>query len=298
MACHGGGADSGDVRLQHPDSTTLDLRTQVQRAIDRTVLRRVFGQIRRVIPRREYVRYRGHHLPPALMREQMCGREFAADDYFLESGTAEAKRLINRLGLTTGSNLVEIGSGLGRLAIGLLTEAGPVQYWGFDANAMWIAWCRKHIARSHPSYRFIHVDVANELYNPAGTRLGDAFRFPLVDAHADIVYMWGVFTNMRLHDARIYTAEISRLLRHGGRAFLTAFVEQHVPAESINPSGYVDYNCTLPLHVVRYDQDALFSMFAACGLTVEHFGHHAGRQCKQSEIYLRKIGDPDGVPAA
>src|SRR5438046_3119436 len=83
------------------------------------------------------------------------------------------------------------------LAIGLFQEAGRVEYWGFDANALWIAWCRKHIEPRHPSYRFIHVDVANELYNPTGATLGDRFRFPLADAHADIVYMWGVFTNMR-----------------------------------------------------------------------------------------------------
>jgi SAM-dependent methyltransferase len=260
------------------------------------MLRRVVHRIRGALPQREYVRHRGHHLPAARMRQQMCGREFASDDFFLESGRAEAKRLIAGLGLDPSSRIVEIGSGLGRLAIGLLQEVGPCQYWGFDANAPWIAWCRKYIERSHPTYRFIHVDVANDLYNPAGAPLGHEFRFPLGDAHADIVYMWGVFTNMRLDDARIYIGEISRLLRRGGRAFLTAFVEASVAPESINPSEYVDYQCTVPLHVVRYDRDVLFSLFAAAGLTVEHFGHRAGRQCNQSEIYLRKIGNPHPVP--
>ena len=194
--------------------------------------------------------------------------------------------------------MVEIGSGLGRLAIGLLQEAGAIQYWGFDANRRWIAWCKKHIEQRHSSFRFIHVDVENELYNPTGKRLADRFRFPLADGHADIVYMWGVFTNMRLNDARIYTAEISRLLRHEGRAFLTAFVEKNVPAESINPSGYVDYDCTVPLHVVRYDQDVLFSIFAENGLTIEEYAYHGGHQCNQSEVYLRKIGDAGRVPPA
>ena len=282
----------------HPDPTPLAVRTDVTPARHGTVLWHVARQIRRVLPRREYVRYRGHYLPLKGMRSQMCGVEFASEEFFVESGRAEAKRLIASLGLSPASKVVEIGSGLGRLAIGLLQEAGRVEYWGFDANALWIAWCRKHIEPRHPSYRFIHVDVANELYNPTGATLGDRFRFPLADAHADIVYMWGVFTNMRLDDARVYVRETGRLLRHGGRAFLTAFVESNVPAESINPPGYVDYACTLPLHVVRYDQDVLFSMFAEAGLTVEHFGHHAGRQCNQSEIYLRKIGDPHRIPAA
>jgi ubiquinone/menaquinone biosynthesis C-methylase UbiE len=99
--------------------------------------------------------------------------EYASNDFFLDSDSIEARRLISRLAYTKGSNVVEIGSGLGRLAIGLLREAGPVEYWGFDANKSWIAWCRKHIARSHPSFRFIHVDVENDLYNPQGAVVGD-----------------------------------------------------------------------------------------------------------------------------
>jgi SAM-dependent methyltransferase len=252
---------------------------------------RLLRRAGRVIPIRDYVRHGGYCLPPADMRERMCGREYAANDFFLESGSAEARRLIAKLAYSTNSRVVEIGSGLGRLAIGLLREAGEVHYWGFDAKRPWIVWCRRHIERSHPSFRFIHIDVENELYNPVGKVLADDFRFPLPDGHADIVYMWGVFTNMRLKDARIYVSEISRLVRDGGRVFLTAFVEPHVEPESINPAGYVDYECELPLHVVRYNQDMLFATFAKHGLVVEEFEHHAGTHCKQSEIYLKKVAE-------
>ena len=260
------------------------------------LLRRLLTMIRRAVPGRRYVRHRGHVLPPPQMRRRMCGSEYASNDFFLDSGSAEAKRLISRLAYTRNSNVVEIGSGLGRLAIGLLREAGAVEYWGFDANKPWIAWCRKHIERSRPSFRFIHVDVENDLYNPHGATAGDDFRFPLPDGHADIVYMWGVFTNMRLNDARIYVSEISRLLRDGGRAFLTAFVEPNVQPESINPAGYVDYECTAPLHDVRYAQDALFSMFAEHALAIDEIAYHGGTHCNQSEIYLRKVAGPSSPP--
>jgi SAM-dependent methyltransferase len=265
-------------------------------ALPARLLRRLLKVIRLAVPGRGSVRHRGYVLPPPEMRNRMCGSEYASNDFFLDSGSAEARRLMTRLAYTGNSHVVEIGSGLGRLAIGLLREAGSVQYWGFDASKPWIAWCRKHIERSHPSFRFVHVDIENELYNPAGTTLGDDFRFPLADGHADIVYMWGVFTNMRLNDARIYISEISRLLRNGGRAFLTAFVEKNVEPESVNPVGYVDYECKVPLHVVRYAQDVLFSMFAEHGLTVEEFAYHGGTHCNQSEIYLRKVGGPDSSP--
>jgi SAM-dependent methyltransferase len=265
-------------------------------ALATSLLRRLLRRLRSVVPGRRYVRCRGYRLPPPDMRSRMCGSEYASNEFFLDSGSEEARRLISRLGYTKDSHVVEIGSGLGRLAIGLIREAGPVEYWGFDANKSWIEWCRKHIARNHPSYRFIHVDVENDLYNPQGAVVGGDFRFPLPDGHADIVYMWGVFTNIRLNDARIYVAEISRLLRDGGRVFLTAFVEPNVEPETINPANYVDYPCTVPLHVVRYAQDALFAAFAENGLVIDEFAYHGGTQCNQSELYLRKVGGPQRPP--
>lgn len=271
------------------DRTTPPAR---QRVPVSSLLRRLLRRARRALPRRDYVRFNGYRLPPPQMRDGMCGREYADNNYFLESGRAEAKRLITKLACRPNSNVVEIGCGLGRLVLGLIREPVDLQYWGFDANGGSIAWCKKHIGRTHPAFQFIHVDVANDLYNPNGRKIVQDFRFPLADGHADIVYMWGVFTNMRLDDARIYVSEISRLVRDGGRVFLTAFVEKNVPAESINPQDYVDYECVVPLHVVRYDQDLLFSLFAEHGLTIEEFAHHGGTHCKQSEIYLRKIGGP------
>lgn len=255
----------------------------------RRVLRGLLRRARRVMAA-DYVTFRGCRLPPAHMRDAMCGLEYAADDRFLESGCAEARRLVAKLAYTPDSNVVEIGCGLGRLAIGLVRECGNVRYWGFDVSRPRIAWCKTHIERRQPSYRFFHVDVANDQSNPNGKVIHDEFRFPLADGHADVLYSWGVFTNMRLNDARIYISEIGRLVRGGGRAFLTAFVEKDVAPESVNPTGYVDYECHLPLHVVRYDQDVLFSMFAEGGLTVEEFAYHGGAHCNQSEIYLRKTG--------
>jgi SAM-dependent methyltransferase len=225
------------------------------------------------------------------MREGICGPQYGVKKFFLDSGRAEARRVVLKLGYRKNMNVVEIGSGAGRFAIGLLGEVGEVDYWGFDPVAPWIDWCRKYIEEVHPSFHFIHIDVKNENYSPDGVAAGEKFKFPMQDGHADIVYMWGVFTNMRWKDARNYISEIGRLTRDGGRVFLTAFVEEGVPEETINPVDYVEYPCTVPLHVVRYQKDALFAAFEDHGLSVEEFSHHGGFHCNQSEIYLRKVGD-------
>jgi hypothetical protein len=85
----------------------------------------------------------------------------------------------------------------------------------------------------------------------------------------------------------IYISEIARILRKGGSAFLTAFVEEGVPTSSINPDDYVSYPCTGPLHVVRYQDSYLRSVFARHSLSVKAFSYHCVDE-KQSEFHLQK----------
>jgi len=274
-----------------PKSISSSVAAAKKASLPWRVARRLIYEIRRIMPHRASVRYRGFVLPHPRTRSRMCGREYESNEFFLESGRAEARRLVTKLGYRSDSRIVEIGSGLGRFAIGVLQEVGEAQYWGFDPVRPWLDWCRKNIGRNHPSFRFTHIDVENELYNPAGAVAAKKFHFPVADGHADIVYMWGVFTNMRLSDAHNYIEEIGRITREGGRVFLTAFVEDSVPKETINPVNYVDYECDLPLQVVRFEKQSFFSVFEKHGLMLEEFAHHAGSHCNQSEIYLRKVGN-------
>jgi SAM-dependent methyltransferase len=216
----------------------------------------------------------------------MGGEAFRSDDFYLKSAVVEATRLPARLGYTKSSRLVDVGCGLGRLATGMLEEPGEVAYFGLDANRQFIEWCRENIERHHPSFRFIHLDVKNQLYNPDGALDGNDIKLPIASAAADIVYMWGVFTNMEPEHVEIYTSELSRIARKNGKIFLTAFVEEGVPNVSFNPAGYVPYDCTLPLSVVRYNKQWLFSLFSRHRMIVDEFRYHGSMFPKQSEIYL------------
>ena len=238
---------------------------------------------------RDYYLYQSSVLPPRELRARLGG-SFLADGFYLESGIAEARRLVARLGYTPNSRIVDIGSGLGRLATGMLWEFGEVPYLGLDANAKFVAWCQQHIGRTHPSYQFVHLDVVNDLYNPGGAIDGDRIRLPVGDGEADIVYLWGLFTNLGPEHVRVYVAEISRIARVSARIFLTAFVEEGVPDVSFIPEGYLPYECdkNKPLQCVRYGKSYLFSLFARHALIVEDFRLHAGAFPRQSEIYLRR----------
>ena len=77
------------------------------------------------------------------------------------------------------------------------------------------------------------------------------------------------------------------MLRKGGSAFLTVFVEDAVPAWSVNPPNYVSYPCVGPLHVVRYEDTYLRSVFASNSLSVKALAYQTVDE-KQSEFQLEK----------
>ncbi|TFY96872.1 class I SAM-dependent methyltransferase [Ramlibacter rhizophilus] len=237
---------------------------------------------------RGFVLCRGYRLPPKSMRGRMCGDAFRTDRFYVLSAVLEASKFSARLGGMQDARIVDIGSGLGRLATGLLAELPDVHYLGIDANEQFVHWCREHIEKLHPNFRFVHLDVANDLYNPGGTIAGGELRLPVDDASIDAANLWGVFTNMVPEHVRAYVAEIARILRPQGRCFLTAFAEDDVPEVTFNPSDYVPYRCTLPLTVVRYSKQWLFSTFQQHGLQLEEFRYHGTMFPKQSEIYLIK----------
>lgn len=246
----------------------------------------------------QFVIHRGHRLPPKSMRTRLCGDAFRTDSFYFLTGVLEATKFSTGLGYTHGSRVVEIGSGLGRLAMGLLAEFGDVNYLGIDANADFVRWCQDNIEQQHPAFRFVHLDMANALYNPSGAVAAHELHLPVDDASADIVYLWGVFSNMVPEDVEAYIEEIARILRPQGRCFLTAFVEDEVPDVTINPTHYVPYTCDEPLVCVRYSRQWLFSKLQQHGLQIDDFRYHGTIFPKHSELYVVKAPAPVGSASA
>lgn len=246
--------------------------------------RRLLRRARRML-RRGSVRHEGAVLPPRELR--YCGRSFSDDAYFLASAVAEADRLRKHPGLGPETRLLEIGCGPGRLPIGLLHTGAPLgAYEGVDIDRRSIEWCRRHITRRSPAFRFHVVGARHDRYNPGGPEMDEHFALPFPDRSFDLVYLHSVFANLLEKDVRVYSREFARLLAPGGRVFLTMFVEEDVPSVTVNPEDYV-MPTSGPLHIVRWERGYLERLFEEEGLGVERFDHRAGLG-GQSEIYLER----------
>jgi len=239
-----------------------------------------------LLPKRDYVTYKGVRIPARELR--FNGRDYRDDAFFLASADGEARRVAERLGYNPTELLVDLGCGQGRLAIGLTRLFDTARYLGLDVSARSIVWCNKHIGQRFPSYKFQHVDLVNARYNPHGQSLSEKFRLPVDDGAASIVYLWGVVTNMEPEHLAVYASEIARMLQPGGKAFLTANLEENVPAVSINPPDYVSFEYHGPLNLVRYEKQYFLEVLERAGLALEQINYHATSNC-QSDLYFHAL---------
>ena len=126
-------------------------------------------------------------------------------------------------GLRPEHRLLDIGSGIGNLAVGLLDDLRG-GYDGIEIHPEAVAWCQRAITTRHPTFRFHHADIANEAYNPRGRMLASSYRFPFPDHQFDFIFLGSVFTHVLPDGVEQYVREISRVLRPGGTCVASYFL--------------------------------------------------------------------------
>ena len=119
-------------------------------------------------------------------------------------------------------HVLDVGCGIGRMAVPLTGYLTTGRYTGFDAVEQSIRWCNKRIASRYPNFQFDHVDLYNEHYNPTGRLSALDFRFPYESASFDFVFLISVFTHMMPPEAEHYVAEIARVMKPGARCLITS----------------------------------------------------------------------------
>lgn len=164
---------------------------------------------------------RDRELPPMRLRFVGAGDFRAVGE--------ELKELLGRFGLKPDHRVLDIGSGVGRVAIPLthyLDTNGT--YDGFDIVRRGITWCRRNITPRFPNFRFHHVKVRSSEYRERGTS-ASSFHFPFADDSFEYAFATSLFTHLVLAETRQYLRESARVLAPGGFLFATFFlINDHV----------------------------------------------------------------------
>ncbi len=125
--------------------------------------------------------------------------------------------------LTKDSAVLDVGSGLGRMAIPLTKYLSKTsKYRGFDVVKKGVDWCQKEISSRYPNFQFEYIDLSNDLYKSTGKDPKE-FIFPYEGQQFDLAILISVFTHMSLEEVLHYLDEIFRILKPGGRCFSTFF---------------------------------------------------------------------------
>lgn len=214
-------------------------------------------------------------------------------DDFESSGELLVRRLIALAGLEPESCVLDIGCGIGRLAVALTSQLAPKgQYEGLDIVPSGIEWCTENITARYPNFRFTLADVLNGEYNPAGRIAPTAYRLPYADATFDLVVLTSVFTHMLPAEKEHYVDEIARVLKPGGRCFATYLLlnsETRRLMEAglsdtrfkhvIGPCAVVD--AKVPELSVGYDEEYVLDVYEQRGLRTDgrvYYGTWSGRE--------------------
>jgi SAM-dependent methyltransferase len=168
-------------------------------------------------------RRRPWYVPPRSLR-------FVGGGEFRQVGELHAGLIRAHTGLGEGAGVLDVGCGVGRIAIALIPVLGPQgRYDGFDIVPEAIRWCRAEITSRHPNFRFQLADVRNGRYNPRGGVAPERYRFPFPDDSFDLVVATSLFTHMRPAETANYLRESRRVLKDGGSLYTTWFLVGEPP---------------------------------------------------------------------
>jgi SAM-dependent methyltransferase len=224
-------------------------------------------------------------LPPSELR--FMGED---DERFAAMGDGFVADMIELCALRADAAVLDIGSGYGRLAHGLARREFEGAYLGLEILPRHVGWCQEHITpASGGRYEFVHLDVRNDRYNPAGAMAANEVTFDVADGSVDVAVLTSVFTHMYAADIERYLAQLRRVLRPGGRALTTFFALDETWREA-QLAGRVEmamthvldahcryHNANDPLHAISYTPAWIRGAVARAGLRV--FAVRLGTWC-------------------
>lgn len=244
--------------------------------------------VKRPLPQELFGSYASLIPPLALMHDGPIGYQ-----EFKENGEEFFRYYIGLCGLKPHEKMLDIGSGIGRKTF-LLTDylREPGCYEGLDIVKTGIDWCTERITRRNPCFRFQRIDVCNQHYNPAGRYNASEYEFPFADESFDFVVLASVFTHMLPDTVENYLSEAGRVLKRGGRCFISFFLLNEVSksllragkssialAPGVEPCWVAD--ASAPEKAVGYEEDFILSLYDKHNLEITRptqYGSWCGRE--------------------
>jgi SAM-dependent methyltransferase len=242
-------------------------------------------------------------------------RNFVGDGDFKAVGVEFLRHFVRIGGLRATDRVLDIGCGIGRMALPLTLFLDPAHgsYEGIDVVADGIAWCNETISRAYPNFRFRHLDLRNDLYNPKGAGRCADVHLPFADRSFDFIFMTSVLTHLGAGEMRAYAAECARLLADGGRCFVTAFLmNDRARRDLATGQGRIGFDPAqpgpefhgipdAPMAAVAFDENFLLGTFRRAGLRRRrpaHYGHWTGRKSPVFQgicVFEREDGQHEGT---
>ncbi len=230
-----------------------------------------------------------YYLPSDLMRSKdklipPRGLIYTGSGDFIKAGLDWAT-FFKLHGLQVHDSFLDIGSGIGRIALGL-TSVHKGKYEGFEAMQVGAEWCKKNITPKFPNFHFQHIHLHNDLYNSDGLDAA-SFVYPYKEDAFNFACSISVFSHMIDSEVDNYLKESSRVMQAGGVLVATFFVlhagmEQKNKAFSFkyDKGHYALMNDKVVSANVAFNKDWLVSRMKAHGFVVEHYlqGYWSGFQ--------------------
>lgn len=210
------------------------------------------------------------------------GKIFIGRGDFLAIGEAFFKHFKKYGNLTPQSHILDIGCGIGRMAVPFTNFLGKDgSYEGFDIVKQGIDWCTQNITKRYPNFHFTWIPLKNELYNLDTQENASKMTFPYKDGSFDFVFLTSVFTHMLTEDVENYIKEISRVQKPGSTCFATFFILDDESENAMFTKGLKNFKYnfgnyslmdkTVKEANVAYKKEYIFELLKANGLEVTHF---------------------------
>jgi ubiquinone/menaquinone biosynthesis C-methylase UbiE len=196
--------------------------------------------------------------------------------HFVSSAEQTASTIRELALLRPSDAVLDVGCGPGAMARELQTLLSPQgRYVGFDVHRESIDWCRKRFAADQ-RFTFELAEIRTPFSQRSAGRL-EGFRFPASDEDCDLVLAKSVFTHMLEPETAHYLREISRVLRPGRAALVTAFLfDPELSQVSAFPFRSADERVrwrvrARPHAAVAYSRGLFESLARSAGLRIQHF---------------------------